>query len=260
MNRIGMPFLFGVVMLESFFAEHPKAAVAFSGGTDSAYLLYAAKSFGADVKAYYVRSPFQPLFEYEDAKRFASEYGIDMTVIEKDTLKSSVVRSNPKDRCYHCKNLIFSSILEKAKEDGYTLILDGTNASDDEGDRPGMRALREMKVMSPLRDAGITKDMVRKLSKEAGLFTWDKPSYACLATRIETGEEITYDKLRAVEESESFLMGLGFRDFRVRKRGNDAKFEMKKEQYDLYIKNKELIDKKLKEYYDNVIPDTEARK
>lgn len=170
--------------LKEFFAAHPKIALAFSGGVDSAYLLYAAKQLGAEVRAYYVKTAFQPQFELDDAKRLVEALHADMTVLLVDILSDTRVAANPANRCYFCKKSIFSSILHAASADGFTTLIDGTNASDDAGDRPGMQALRELKVYSPLRDCGLTKADVRRLSKEAGLFTWNKPAYACLATRI----------------------------------------------------------------------------
>ena len=161
--------------LREFFAEHSTIALAFSGGTDSSYLLYAAKACGANVHAYYVSTPFQPQFELDDAKLLAESLHADMTVLPFDVLTDKVVKSNPKDRCYYCKNQVFGGILKAAKEDGFTEIMDGTNASDDAGDRPGMRALKEMKVLSPLRLSGITKTALREYSRNAGLFTWNKP-------------------------------------------------------------------------------------
>ena len=202
--------------LDEFFKINKKAAIAFSRGVDSAYLLYAALSLGADVKAYYVKTAFQPMFELEDAKRLAKELKADLKIIDADILGFEDVVSNPSDRCYYCKQKIFGLILEAAGADGFDVILDGTNASDDAADRPGMRALREMKVMSPLRECGLTKAEIRRLSKEAGLFTWDKPSYACLATRVPSGTRLTADILSRTEQAESFLSGLGFSDFRIR--------------------------------------------
>lgn len=123
--------------LREFFAEHSTIALAFSGGTDSSYLLYAAKACGANVHAYYVSTPFQPQFELDDAKLLAESLHADMTVLPFDVLTDKVVKSNPKDRCYYCKNQVFGGILKAAKEDGFTEIMDGTNASDDAGEPPG---------------------------------------------------------------------------------------------------------------------------
>ncbi len=202
--------------LNEFFSLVPKAAVAFSGGTDSAFLLWAARECGCDVRAYYVKTAFQPQFELEDARRLASELAVPMTVVEADILAVPEAAANGPQRCYHCKTALFSQLRQAAREDGYTVLLDGTNASDDAGDRPGMRALRELEVRSPLRECGLTKEEVRRRSREAGLFTWDKPAYACLATRIPTGTPITTEDLERVERAECALDALGFRDFRVR--------------------------------------------
>lgn len=245
--------------LKSFFKENPKAALAFSGGVDSSYLLYAALSCGADVKTYYVKAAFQPQFELDDAVRLAEELHADMRIIPVDVLSCDDVRKNPSNRCYYCKQQIFSAILKAAEEDGYTLILDGTNASDDADDRPGMRALKEMEVKSPLRICGLTKAEIRRLSKEAGLFTWDKPAYACLATRIPTGEEITLEKLQATEKAEEFMMSLGFKDFRVRQDNGKAKIQVKEEQLPLILKEREKVLKELKQYYAAVTLDLEVR-
>ena len=135
--------------LNEFFSLVPKAAVAFSGGTDSAFLLWAARECGCDVRAYYVKTAFQPQFELEDARRLASELEVPMTVVEADILSVPEVAANDPQRCYHCKTALFSRLRQAAREDGYTVLLDGTNASDDAGDRPGMRALRELEVFAP---------------------------------------------------------------------------------------------------------------
>ncbi|MDO5455619.1 MAG: ATP-binding protein, partial [Eubacteriales bacterium] len=140
--------------LETFFKQYPRAAVAFSGGVDSSYLLYAASQYAEDYKAYYVKSAFQPQFELEDAERFCRERGIPLKVLKVDILSCREVTENPPDRCYHCKKQVFSTILAAAEADGFSVLLDGTNASDDEGDRPGTRALKEMSVLSPLRICG----------------------------------------------------------------------------------------------------------
>lgn len=245
--------------LSEFFSENKKAALAFSGGADSAYLLYAAKAAGADVRAYYVKSAFQPRFELEDAKRLAGELAADMRILEVDVLALQTVAYNPKDRCYHCKKLIFQTIAAAAQADGYTVLLDGTNASDEEGDRPGMRALRELSVRSPLRECGLTKEKIRSLSKKAGLFTWNKPAYACLATRIPTGEQITKDKLFATEAAEDYLFSLGFTDFRVRRAGEAARLQFPADQFEKAVKKREEIVGKLKQYYRAVLLDMEAR-
>lgn len=246
--------------LQEFFGAHPKAALAFSGGVDSSYLLYAARQLGADVKAYYVRTAFQPEFEYQDALRLASQLGADIQVLTLDVLACPDVTVNPKNRCYFCKQHIFGNILRQAKADGYDTVLDGTNASDQVSDRPGMKALQEMKVLSPLRLTGLTKAEIRSLSHEAGLFTWDKPSYACLATRIPTGTEITGADLARTEWAEDHLMSLGFRDLRVRQLSGDlALVQLPEAQMDTFLALRGEITRTLKTRYAGVLLDMEAR-
>lgn len=245
--------------LSAYFSAHPKAAIAFSGGVDSAYLLYAAVQSGADVRAYYVKTPFQPQFEYEDAQKLARQLGVEMVTIPVDVLCWEEIASNPANRCYFCKRALFSRILEAAAEDGFSLILDGTNASDDDADRPGIQALRELQVQSPLRLCGLTKAEIRRLSKEAGLFTHDKPAYACLATRIPTGERITLDKLEKTEKAEHFLASLGFRDFRVRLDHGKAKIQVRAEDLALVMENRQKILDTLRQSYDAVVLDLEVR-
>lgn len=216
--------------LKEFFAQHPRAAVAFSGGTDSALVLWAAKEYGADVTAYYVRSPFQPAFELADAQRLAGELSVPLRVVEVDVLSVPEAAANGPRRCYYCKRALFTALRQAAAADGYELLLDGTNASDDAGDRPGMQALAELAVRSPLRECGLTKQEVRRLSREAGLFTWDKPAYACLATRVPTGTPITAEDLARVERGEEALFRLGFTDFRLRLFHGAARLQVPAEQ------------------------------
>ena len=157
--------------LEQFFSQHPKAALAFSGGVDSAYLLWAGLQAGAEVWPYFVKTPFQPQFELEDAYRLCEQLDADLIVLDYDIFDQETVVSNPPDRCYHCKRWMFSKLKRYAASEGFSLLIDGTNASDDGGDRPGMRALAELEVRSPLRECGLTKAQIRELSRQAGLFT-----------------------------------------------------------------------------------------
>lgn len=245
--------------LSEFFEVNNRVALAFSGGVDSAYLLYAAKTCNADVTAYYVKSQFQPQFELDDAKRLADELDVKMKIIELDVLSDSEIVKNTSRRCYYCKRRIFSAICNAAISDGYTVVLDGTNASDDEGDRPGMQALKELSVKSPLRECGLTKDEIRTLSKEAGLFTWNKPAYACLATRVQTDEALTAEKLTKVEKSEDFLFSLGFSDFRVRTFDNIAKIQVTENQLAKLFEHHNEINTELKKYFKTVTVDMECR-
>lgn len=245
--------------LPEFFQANPRAAVAFSGGTDSAYLLYAAARYARQVRAYCARSPFQPAFEWEDARRLAGELGVGLRAVELDVLALPEVAANPPERCYHCKRAVFSAISQAARADGFPLLIDGTNASDDAAGRPGMRALEELSVRSPLRECGLTKGEVRRLSKEAGLFTWDKPAYACLATRIPAGEKITREKLQKTEAAESLLFSLGFSDFRVRLLGGRAMIQLPEGQLPLLLERRGQVLDGLKGKYSAVLLDLEPR-
>lgn len=219
--------------LQEFFAENPVCAAAFSGGVDSAVLLAAAAAYGRRTAAYFVRTAFQPGFELADARETARALGAELRVLEADILSIPEVAANPADRCYHCKRALFTRLLEAAEADGVPLVLDGSNASDDAGDRPGMRALAELGVRSPLRECGIGKAEVRRMAREAGLGVWDKPSYACLATRIPAGTAITPGDLARAERGEAALMALGFSDFRLRLRGENGLLQVREEQFEL---------------------------
>lgn len=239
--------------LNEFFELHPKAALAFSGGLDSAYLLHAAKESGADVKPYFIKTPFQPAFELEDAGTMAPE----LTVVELDILSHDLVAKNPENRCYYCKKAIFTTIQQQAERDGYSILLDGTNASDRWEDRPGMKALEELGVLSPLRLCGLTKGEIRLRSKEAGLFTWNKPAYACLATRVPTGTEITAELLQKVDQSEEALRKLGYTDLRIRLFSGAARVQLPENQ----LKNPDIyaIREALTPFFDEILLDLRGR-
>lgn len=245
--------------LQEFFTEHPKAALGFSGGVDSSYLLWAAVNAGADIAPYYIQTAFQPAFELEDAKRLCEQIGVKLNVIQLDALADPRVAANPANRCYYCKVGLFGALRARAKADGYDLLLDGTNASDDAGDRPGMKALREMEVRSPLRECGLTKAMIRQESRKAGLFTWDKPAYACLATRVPTGRTITPELLRRVEGAETALFDLGFTDFRVRLYDEAARLQLPEGQLAKAVEQRQAIRQALAPWFDIVLLDTQTR-
>ena len=245
--------------IDEYFAVNRKTAIAFSGGVDSAYLLYAAAKAGADMKAYYVKSAFQPEFEFRDAVKLAEMIGCGLQVIDVDVLSDEKVTSNPQDRCYYCKQRIMSAIMQAAGNDGYDILCDGTNASDDADDRPGFKALGEYGIKSPLRECGLTKEDIRKASREAGLPTWNKPAYACLATRILTGEMITGEKLLVTEKAESILYDMGFRDFRVRMRGKNALVQVTESQIADAFAREEEIREALSDLYEYVNIDGSPR-
>jgi uncharacterized protein len=173
-----------------------------------------------------VRSCFSTDDEIAEGIQFCKEHGIRQILIELDPLAEESIASNPPDRCYHCKKALFQSFVDIAKERGIEHILEGSNMDDDGDYRPGKRAIKELSIESPLKEAGLYKDEIRKLSKEFGLPTWKKPSFACLASRFPYGETIDEEKLSMVERGEQLLLDLGFSQFRVRLHGNLARLEI----------------------------------
>ncbi len=202
-------------------------AVGFSGGVDSTLMLAAAFDVLGD-KALAVTAFAESIPERElaEAKDFCARRGIRHIIADVEQLKIESFRINSPDRCYHCKRAIFTRIGQIAAQNGIRYLAEGSNM-DDLGDyRPGLRAVEELSVKSPLREAGLTKADIRKISRALGLPTWDKPSYACLASRFVYGEEITVEKLRMVEKAEDFLIGRGFAQERVRMHGRMARIEV----------------------------------
>ena len=202
------------------------AAVAFSGGVDSTFLLKtAAEVLGSKTAAITASSVFIPAWEQEEAARFCRENGIRHIVVPVDVLSVRGVAANPPDRCYLCKKALFSRFLEEAEKLGIPFVAEGSNM-DDLGDyRPGLKAISELGILSPLRDAGLGKQEIRTLSREMGLPTWDKPSYACLASRFVYGEAISPEKLAMVEKAEDKLRSMGLRQLRVRLHDDLARIE-----------------------------------
>lgn len=241
--------------LKAFFETHKKVAIACSGGVDSTFLVYQAKKYADEVRAYFVKSPFQPAFELEDARVCCDRAGVELRVIEVDVLSCKQIVENPADRCYYCKRAIFEALWQAARKDGFDVLLEGTNASDDVNDRPGMRALQELSVLSPLRICGYTKAMIRKQAGQEGISTHAKPAYACLATRIPQGNRITAELLAKVEESEKALFALGFHDFRVRVFHEAARLQLKTEELPMLLEKRQEVVKALQTYFDEVFLD-----
>ena len=221
--------------------------------------MYAAKQYAEDITGYYVKSDFQPQFELDDAKLIAEQLDVKLKILELDLFVNPDVIKNGSDRCYYCKSMILSTIINQAQIDGYSVLLDGTNASDDSNERPGMRALTELKIKSPLRECGLTKSDIRDLSAKAGLSTANKPAYSCLATRIPQGMNITKEKLQTTEKAESFLFELGFNDFRIKYLGDFAQIRLAANEFALFFEQKEIIFTELKKYYPKIILDPEPR-
>jgi uncharacterized protein len=206
-------------------------AVAFSGGVDSSFLLRcASEALGDKLLAVTARSSTYPERELGEAIAFAKEYGIRHEIIVSEELDLESFKDNPPDRCYICKNELFSKIIAIAKANGIENVAEGSNC-DDLGDyRPGLIAARELGILCPLREAGLNKDEIRQLSHEMGLKTWDKPSFACLSSRIPYGERIDREKLKMIDQAEQYIMDLGFRQFRVRHHGAIARIELSPEE------------------------------
>lgn len=225
--------------------------VAFSGGVDSSLLLKVAHDILKDkVLAVTARSSTYPEREYLEALEFTTEYGITHQVIVSEELDVEGFAENPLNRCYLCKNELFEKIQEIADKKGFAFIAEGSN-HDDLGDyRPGLKAVSERGISSPLRDAGLSKDEIRQLSKELGLKTWNKPSFACLSSRFPYGEKITLAKLKMVDQAEQFLIDLGFRQTRVRLQGDDARIEITDDDFEKLFEKQTrlLINNKLKNF------------
>ncbi|HRZ86619.1 MAG TPA: ATP-dependent sacrificial sulfur transferase LarE [bacterium] len=216
--------------LQASIAETGSLLVAYSGGLDSTFLLRVAHDIlGDKVLAVTARSSTYPEREYNEAAAYAKAIGARHVVITSEELDIPGFSENPKDRCYYCKKELFTKLRAIADEHGIARIADGSNV-DDLGDyRPGRTAARECAVRSPLADAGLTKMEIRQLSKQLGLATWDKPSFACLSSRVPYGDRITPDKLRMIDEAEAFLIAAGFRQVRVRHHGDTARIEVPKQ-------------------------------
>lgn len=213
--------------LKKYINDLGSLAVGFSGGVDSSFLLAVAHEvLGERAIAVTVRVCSVPERELDEAKAFCEEKGIRQILCPFDALSVEAFRFNRPDRCYHCKLGVFSDIIKTARENGIENVADGSNMDDMSDYRPGHKAIAELGVKSPLREAGLCKDDIRKLSRAMGLKTWDKPSYACLASRFVYGDEITVEKLKKLEAAEGFLIDMGFAWERVRLHGDVARIEV----------------------------------
>lgn len=209
--------------LKSWLKSAGKVAVAYSGGVDSTFLVTVAhQTLGQDMVAVTSAGRSAPTRDIERTRAFCAERGIRQVVVDYDELAIPGFAKNEPDRCYHCKKTLFAQMADAARELGITCLVDGSN-KDDEGDyRPGMRALAEMGIRSPLREVGLTKAQIRELSRALGLPTWDMPSAACLASRFAYGDVIDAVKLKRVELAEDYLHDAGFGQLRVRVHGTDG--------------------------------------
>lgn len=228
--------------LERVITKYNKIVIGYSGGVDSTLLTYIASEF-RPVLAITLDGPMIPRAEINEAKEYIKDLeNVEHLIIPINTLDIEGFRLNPPDRCYHCKSILFSIIKEKALENGCDVVFDGTNI-DDFGDyRPGLKAIEELNIVSPFVLAELSKADIYDLSKSYDLPTQNKPSFACLASRIPQNEEITKEKLEKIEKIEGLLKNLGFKQYRFRYlNDSEALIECYKEDFDLYNKNKDLI-------------------
>lgn len=231
------------------------AIVAFSGGVDSALVVKIAYDvLGSEAIAVTADSPSLPRRELEETKRVAQQIGIKHMVINTEETKNGNYLKNPNNRCYYCKSELYTELKEFSKKTGIKNILNGTNF-DDLGDyRPGLIAADENNVISPLKDAKITKNEVRELAKHLGLEVWDKPSSPCLSSRVPYGQEITMKKLAMIEEAENFLKDFGIKELRVRHFGDAARIEVNESDKLIVDENFDSIEKRFSEIgFSNII-------
>ena len=237
--------------LEKLLKSYKRVAVAFSSGVDSTYLLkMAQKVLGENVIAVTASSCSFPKRELEEAKTFCRENGIRHIVVESEELDIDGFRQNPKNRCYLCKHELFEKILSIAKENGIETVVEASNTDDDGDYRPGLVAVKELGIESPLRHVGLSKKEIREYSKELGLPTWNKQSFACLSSRFVYGETISEEKLAMVDQAEQLLLDMGFHQLRVRIHDKLARIEVQPSEFEKIMQeeNRTKIFHKLKQY------------
>ncbi len=235
--------------LVQMFSDMKSVMICFSGGVDSSLLLKAAKDGAGDgAAAVTVISEVMPENDLSDVADICNELKIKHYVIREEVLNIKGFRNNPPDRCYICKKEIFGKVMKLAIDEGYDYVVEGSNADDLNDYRPGMKAVSELGIKSPLKDCGLTKDEIRLLLKQFGIRSWNKPSCACLASRFTYGEEITSEKLRSVARAEKLLFENGFIQNRVRVQGRTARIEVPVEDFHKLMENevRERLERELK--------------
>lgn len=220
-------------------------AVAFSGGVDSSLLLKlavgAAKEYGTKVYAVLMHTMLHPMGEAREAEAAAAELGAGFRMLAVDELQGAGILDNPKDRCYRCKRYLFERLIRESKELGAAVILEGTNEDDLHVYRPGLQAVRELGIISPLADAGFSKEEVRRLARTLGISASNKPSTPCLATRFPYGTRLSYEDMRKVEQGEQFVREMGFYNVRLRIHGDIVRIEVDTEEFGKFMEKREEI-------------------
>ncbi len=236
--------------LKQIISDMESIVIAYSGGVDSTFLIkFAHDILGAKAIAVTARSSTYPEREFKEASDYAAEIGIKHIIITSEELDIEGFSNNPKNRCYFCKKELFTKILDIAKTNDIKYVADGSNTDDIDDYRPGRKAIKELNIRSPLIEAGLSKQDIRDLSKEMNLPTWNKPAFACLASRIPYGNTISKEKLNMIDKAEQYLIDMGFVQFRVRHHGDVARIEVLQSEIEKFnnIELRDRVYKKFKE-------------
>jgi len=246
--------------LEKILKKYGKICVAYSGGTDSDFLLnMAAKILGKEnVLAVLAKGIMLSQKDFDDALRLAQKCGVRLEIVEIDALSVGEFRNNTKERCYFCKKNIMSKVIEKASQLGFDVVADGKNTDDGKVFRPGTKAASELGIVSPLFEAGFSKADIRHWAQKENIETWDKKSNSCLATRFPYDTLLTEDNLKAVEKAEYIIFSKGYSGARVRVHGDIARIEIDKEDFKRFVEDKDIAEDVKKQGFKYVVLDLEG--